>query len=268
MVIESLKNRHFLVLGGSSGMGLAVATYLARARAVVTICGRDQARLEAAHQQLLSETGAEQSHIRSKAGDGRDAAAVDAAIAHAADASGRLDGVFVVAGGGGFCPVTEVTLEMAAEEYALNVFPLINTINSAVPRMKKAGGAIVALSSTAAVLSYPKTSYYGAAKAGLEHYARVAADELGEHKIRVNVVRSGFTKSGATAPFVDDEQFIRGFQRATPLGEYYGLPEDFGPMVSLLLSPDTRWITGQVFAIDGGLTLRGYGGGIYPAGMV
>lgn len=267
MAVESLANRNFLVLGGSSGMGLAVATYLARAKGVVTISGRDPAKLEAAHRFLLDETCAEQSHIRSKTADGRDAEAVAAAVAHAANATGQLDGVFVAAGGGGFCPVTEVTLELAASEYALNVFPLINTIRSAVPRMKDAGGAIVALSSTAGVLSYPRASYYGATKAALEHYARVAADELGKHKIRVNVVRSGFTSTGATASLIGDEHFINGFKRATPLGEYYGRPEDFGPMVGLLLSSDTRWITGQVFAIDGGLTLRGYGGGIFPSGM-
>ena len=50
----------------------------------------------------------------------------------------------------------------------------------------------------------------------------------------------------------------------TPLGPY-ALPEQFGPMVAMLLSSDTSWITGQVFAIDGGLTLRGYGGGVFPS---
>ena len=43
------------------------------------------------------------------------------------------------------------------------------------------------------------------------------------------------------------------------------IPEQFGPMVSLLLGQDSSWITGQVFGIDGGLTLRGYGGGVFPS---
>jgi NAD(P)-dependent dehydrogenase (short-subunit alcohol dehydrogenase family) len=260
-------NRHYLILGGSSGIGFGVASYLARAKSIVTICGRDAAKLAAAHKRLVSETGAVQGYVRSKVADGRDAAAVEGAVAHAANASGELDGVFVVAGGGGFVPVTEITLEWAAQQYALNVFPLINAIKSSVPRMKKAGGSIVALSSAAGAISYPRLAAYGAAKAGLEHYVRVAADELGEFKIRVNSVRPGFTKTGDVNIPIGDKEFLRRFTIATPLGEAYGLPEDFGPMIALLLSPDTRWITGQVFAIDGGLTLRGYGGGIFPAGM-
>jgi NAD(P)-dependent dehydrogenase (short-subunit alcohol dehydrogenase family) len=267
LTIQSLEDRHYLVLGGSSGIGYAAAAYLARAKSVVTICGRNAEKLEAAHQQLIDHAGARKGHIRSCIADGRDAAAVDAAVAHATDESGRIDGVFVVAGGGGLVPVTEVTLEWAADQYALNVFPLINTIVSAVPRMKELGGSIVALSSAAAAISYPRNAPYSAAKAGLEHYARVAADELGVHRIRVNAIRSGFTRSPDVEHFVQDREFIRKFTLATPLAEPYGEPEDFGPMVGMLLSPDTRWITGQVFAIDGGLTLRGYGGGIFPAGM-
>jgi NAD(P)-dependent dehydrogenase (short-subunit alcohol dehydrogenase family) len=201
------------------------------------------------------------------AGDGREPADVEAACAKAADANGEVDGVFVVAGGGGYVDVTDNNLEWCMEQYKLNVFPLVNVIKSVVPRMKKKGGSIVALSSTAAVCSYPKLSAYGAAKAALEFYAKVAADELGQHKIRINCVRSGFTKSGGTDRLMEDSEYLRRFKIITALDESYGQSEDFGPMVSMLLSPDTRWITGQVFAIDGGLTIRGYGGGIFPKGL-
>jgi NAD(P)-dependent dehydrogenase (short-subunit alcohol dehydrogenase family) len=132
--------------------------------------------------------------------------------------------------------------------------------------MMARGGSIVALSSTAGAMSYPKLGAYGAAKAALDHYVRVAADELGPHKIRVNAVRSGFTNSGGSVALIKDEPYVRRFGELTPLGPY-GQPEDFGPMVGLLLSPDTSWITGQTFSIDGGLTVRGYAGGVFPTGM-
>jgi NAD(P)-dependent dehydrogenase (short-subunit alcohol dehydrogenase family) len=265
MPLESLENRNLLVLGGSSGMGYAVAAHLLRSKAVVTIAARTPDKLEAARQTMLAETGAPASHLRAVPTDALDAAGVEAAVALAANAAGEIDGAFVVAGGGGFMPVQDVTPQFAADEFANNVFPIVNTIAACFPRMKRAGGSIVALSSAAAAITYPRLAAYGAAKAALDHYVRVAADELGEHKIRVNCVRSGFTRSAQSDALIADAQYVAEFARITPLGPY-GQPEDFGAMVALLLSPDSSWITGQVFGIDGGLTLRGYGGGVYPSG--
>jgi NAD(P)-dependent dehydrogenase (short-subunit alcohol dehydrogenase family) len=255
---------HVLVLGGSAGMGYATAVHLLRAGNVVTIGARTESKLEAAKDRMLQETGAAADRLRSKPVDGRDASQVEAAVSHAAGATGEIDGVFVVAGGGDFRPIHETTVEYATEEFANNVYPLINTIRSCFPRMKEKGGSIVALSSAAAAITYPGLAAYGAAKAALDHYVRVAADELGQYKIRVNCVRSGFTKSEMAGELIQDEEYVRQFSKITPLGPY-GLPEQFGPMVSLLLSKDSSWITGQVFGIDGGLTLRGYGGGVFPS---
>jgi len=88
---------------------------------------------------------------------------------------------------------------------------------------------------------------------------RSAADELGEHKIRVNAVQPGLTQNGRNAGMLDDGPYTEIFKALTPLGPY-GLPEQFAPMVTMLLSEESSWITGQVFAIDGGMTLRAYGG--------
>ena len=263
MPLESLEGRHILILGGSDGMGYATADYLLRAKSDVTICARTASKLEAARDRLLSETGASPDQLRAMPADARDAAAVEKATAHATKASGELDGVFVVAGGASFIPVTRHTPETMAEEWAANMFPLVNAITSAVPRMKAAGGSIVALSSGAALRTYPGLAAYGAAKAGMEHYIRVAADELGQHKIRVNAVQPGLTRNGTNAEMLKDEAYVGTFAALTPLGPY-GQPEDFAPMVSLLLSRDSSWITGQVFAIDGGMTLRAYGGRLTP----
>jgi NAD(P)-dependent dehydrogenase (short-subunit alcohol dehydrogenase family) len=266
MPIESLADRHCLVIGGSSGMGYAAAAYLLASKCVVTITGRDPAKLEAARERMLADAGASPDRLRAVAGDGRDADHVEAAVALAARASGEIDGAFVVAGAGGFSPVVETTTQFAADMFAVNVFPLINVIRSAAPRMMQKGGSIVALSSTAGYISYPKLGAYGAAKSALDHYVRVAADELGPHQIRVNAVRSGFTNSGGSVKLIEDEAYVRRFAELTPLGPY-AKPEAFGPMVGLLLSPDTAWITGQTFSIDGGLSLRGYAGGVFPSGM-
>jgi NAD(P)-dependent dehydrogenase (short-subunit alcohol dehydrogenase family) len=263
MPLDSLQGRHILVLGGSSGMGYATSSYLLRSKANVTICARTADKLDAAHQRLLSETDAAPDQLRSMPLDARDAAAVAKSVELAANSAGELDGVFVVAGGGNFLAVHHHTPETMAEEWANNIFPLVNAITAVVPRMKRAGGSIVALSSGAGLRTYPGLSGYGAAKAGLDHYVRVAADELGKHKIRVNSVQPGLTMNGGNADAFQEEPLASIFKALTPLGPY-GESEDFAPMVSLLLSNETSWVTGQVFAIDGGMTLRAYGGRLTP----
>ena len=65
--------------------------------------------------------------------------------------------------------------------------------------------------------------------------------------------------SSRNAEMLENKEYMSTFDALTPLGPY-GQPEDFGPIVSLLLSHESSWITGQVFAVDGGMTLRAYGG--------
>jgi NAD(P)-dependent dehydrogenase (short-subunit alcohol dehydrogenase family) len=263
MTIESLANRHMLILGGSDGMGYAVAAYLLRSGATVTITGRKEDKLASARARLAEETGARDGQVRTQAGDARDPAAVEAAVATATGPKGELDGIFIVAGAGHWAPVLDSGIDAADQMYAINMYPFINAIQIGGRVMKAhGGGSIVGLSSAAAFCTAPGMAAYGAAKAALEYYVRCAADELGEHKIRVNAVRSGYTSTGSTTGIVADPVWNAKFVEATPLGEAYGEAADFGPMVSLLLSDDTRWITGQIFAIDGGLTLRGYKGRI------
>ena len=266
MPLDSIRDGHYLILGGSSGMGYATAAYLLRANAVVTICGRDEAKLASAHDRMLEECGAEPDRLRSIAADATLPEAVEQSFDLAARPDGTLDGVFVVAGAGAFMAVEEAGPELIHEQISINLVPLVNAIRSAFPRMKEKGGSILAMSSAAALCSYPMLGAYGAAKAAVDHYVRVAADELGKYKIRVNAVRSGFTNTPVNGDLMTDEHYIGEFNKITPLGPY-GEPEEFGPVASLLLSPDSSWITGAIVPVDGGLTLRGYGGGILPAGM-
>jgi len=267
MPLDSLRDGHYLILGGSSGMGYATAAYLLSAGAIVTICGRDEAKLAAAHERMLAECGAATDRLRSIAADATLPDAVEEAFACAARPDGTLDGIFVVAGAGMILAIEETTPELVHEQVTINLVPLVNAIRAAFPRMKERGGSILAMSSAAALAPYPMLSAYGAAKAALDHYVRVAADEFGKYRIRVNAVRSGFTNTPVNGELMTDEHYIGEFRKITPLGPY-AEPEQFGPISALLLSPDSDWITGAIVPVDGGLTLRGYGGGVLPSAML
>lgn len=267
MPLDSIRDDHFLILGGSSGMGYAAAAYLLGAGGIVTICGRDEAKLAGAHRRMLAECGAAPDRLRSIVADATRPGAVEEAFALAQRPDGTLDGVFVVAGAGLILAAEETTPEIVLEQMTINLVPLVNAIRSAFPRMKEKGGSILAMSSAAALAPYPMLGAYGASKAALDHYVRNAADEFGKYRIRVNAVRSGFTNTPVNGELMTDEHYIREFRKITPLGAY-AEPEQFGPISALLLSRESDWITGAIVPVDGGLTLRGYGGGVLPSAML
>lgn len=260
-----MEGKHALVLGGSDGMGYATASHLLRSKSTVTITGRNVDKLAQARLRLIDETSAHSDQVRVQPGDAQDPAAVEAAVTLATGPNGELDGIFVVAGLSIHAPILQSGIEIANETWASNMYPLINAIQLGAPAMTRhGGGSIVVLSSIAAATPAPGMAAYGAVKAAVEQYVRCAADELGKRQIRVNAVRAGYTKSGMTAGSINNAELNSRFVDATPLGQPYGVAEDFGPMVTLLLSDDARWITGQVFAIDGGMSLRGYAGKDFP----
>jgi NAD(P)-dependent dehydrogenase (short-subunit alcohol dehydrogenase family) len=116
------------------------------------------------------------------------------------------------------------------------------------------GGSIICLSSGAAVLTFRHLASYHIAKAALEGLVRMAADELGASGLRVNAIRPGLTRSGAT-----EGMFTSGAAEAFlpeyPLGRL-GEAADMAGAVRFLASDESAWITGQCIAVDGGNLLR------------
>ena len=117
------------------------------------------------------------------------------------------------------------------------------------------GASIIGLSSMGSRRHIPGYAAMGAAKAGLEALTRQLAVELAPQKIRVNTVCGGLIRTDAIQYFPEGEEMLELADRLTPLGRV-GEPEDIAGAVALLLSPDARWITGQVLVVDGGLSLR------------
>jgi NAD(P)-dependent dehydrogenase (short-subunit alcohol dehydrogenase family) len=118
------------------------------------------------------------------------------------------------------------------------------------------GGSIVNISSIAGTLTHRLMSAYCVSKAGLEMLTRCAADELGEHRVRVNAIRPGLVPTDLASPLVEHAGVRADYEAKMPLRRL-GTPEEVAQAALFLASDRSTWITGQVLGVDGGHTLRG-----------
>lgn len=251
--MADLSGKHALVTGGGTGIGLGIARRLAQAGAQVTIAGRRADVLDAAAAAVGADTGAE---IRTAVCDVTDPDAVEAAAAHASDADGRLQIAVANAGIGTGGPFLAMEAETLRQTLDINVVGAFTTIQSAARRMRDDGGSIIGISSIAGALGGRFRAAYAASKAALDMLVRSAADELGGFGIRVNTIRPGVVRSEATAPLFDHlPDVVDDYVAQMPLG-FVGEPEDVGDAVVWLAGDQSRWVTGQNIAVDGGHTLR------------
>jgi NAD(P)-dependent dehydrogenase (short-subunit alcohol dehydrogenase family) len=247
-----LKGKTAFVTGASGAIGLACARVLAADGAAVMLMARRADALEAARRALLDQVpGATAATF---VGDACEEAAVAAAIAAAHALQDRLDILVPTVGGGACRPLLLETAAGLVQEFTTSVVSAFHTLKHGVPKMER-GGAIVCISSTAAVRPAPGLGAYGIGKAALEMFVQVAADELGAAGIRVNAVRPGLTRSDRTAGMVANEAVLASFIEQTPLGRA-GEGEDIARAVRYLAGPESSWVTGQSFAADGGQELR------------
>jgi NAD(P)-dependent dehydrogenase (short-subunit alcohol dehydrogenase family) len=244
-----LADTRAIVVGGSSGIGLATARLLAADGCRVTIAGRDEARLTGAVVGLAAE-GLEVHPVRC---DTLVASDVARAVEVACEGD-RLDIAVTVPGGGTPMNVLDYEPEQFSAEVDKNVFPVFTLLKYAGERMT-AGGSFVAVSSTAAVFSTRGLASYRAGKAAVDALVDVAADELGERGIRVNSVRPGLTRTESTTGIFANHALLARFleQQAIPRG---GEAVDIGAAIRFLAGPESSWITGQHLTVDGGHTLR------------
>jgi NAD(P)-dependent dehydrogenase (short-subunit alcohol dehydrogenase family) len=98
-------------------------------------------------------------------------------------------------------------------------------------------------------------SAYCASKAGVNMLTRCAADDLGEHGIRVNAVMPSLVPTELTGMMVGNDAVVEEYLRRMPIARL-GTPEDVAALVAFLLADEAGWITGQVIGVDGGHTIR------------
>jgi NAD(P)-dependent dehydrogenase (short-subunit alcohol dehydrogenase family) len=249
----ALAGRTAIVTGGNGGIGAASAKILLQAGAAILIMARRAEALERTRAALLAEVP--DGTVAVFAGDAMVEADVRRALDAACGLQGRLDIVVATVGGGnGFRPLLMLDADTFKAQFDRNVISAFLAIRHGAPLMER-GGSIVCISSNAATLPFNGLAAYHTVKGALENLVRAAAEELGAAGIRVNAVRPGLTRNGRVSYLFDDPAIFGRFLKEFPLGRA-GWPIDIAQAVRYLAGPDSGWVTGQSFAIDGGQELR------------
>lgn len=241
-----------LVTGGNSGIGLGLASGLARAGSAVCIWGTNDGKNDAALD-ALTATGA---NVAAMIVDVSDEDAVADGMKAVVSQFGRLDSCFANAAvTGKFAKPSflESTLEVWRAEMAVNLDGVYLTLRAAARQLvaQGDGGSLVGTSSLAAKFGAPRDSGYAAAKAGIQALMQSLAVELGKYKIRANTLLPGWTRSPQFDAWLEKPEVAEKILPRIPLRRW-GDPDDWAAIAVYLASKSSSFHTGDSFRIDGG----------------
>ncbi|HVC71484.1 MAG TPA: SDR family NAD(P)-dependent oxidoreductase [Acidimicrobiales bacterium] len=255
MAMGRVDGKVAIVTGGGGGIGSATARALAREGASVAVVDIDGERAAHVAQSILA-SGAAAVGVQADLSEEADVvAAVKATLTH----YGRLDVLHNNAAltDSDFLSrdtkVTELSVEVWERTMATNLRSQMLTCKHAIPEMvKNGGGSIVNMSSGASLKGDRTRTAYGVSKAGVNTLTMYVATGHGKQGIRVNTIVPGLIITDAVRAHLT-ERMLDGLGRAT-LTPYAGEPEDVAHLVVFLASDESRYITGQMIAIDGGMS--------------
>jgi NAD(P)-dependent dehydrogenase (short-subunit alcohol dehydrogenase family) len=239
----------YVILGGSGGIGSAVARNLVARGAKVALAARGEERLES----LAAELGNASTGVV----DATDMSSVEDFVRSTADANEGLDGIVNCVGSILLKAAHQTKEEEWRHTIAANLDSAFATVRAGAKVMGRSGGSIVLMSSSAARVGLPSHEAIAAAKAGVIGLARSAAATYAGKGIRVNAVAPGLVDTPMSAGITGNEMMLKASTAMHPLGRI-GSPEEVASVIAWLLSEESSWVTGQVIGIDGGLaTVRG-----------
>ena len=227
-----------LIFGAGGGIGSAAARALAARGAPVHLAGRNGAALAA----LGAELGARHSLC-----DVLDSDQISAAIA---DAGPALSGLIFAVGSIQLAPLRRTSRAAFHEAFELNAVAAAEAVRLAEVPLKAGEGGVVLFSTIAVAQGFTNHALISAAKGAVEGLTRALAADLAP-KVRVNCIAPSLTDTAVARPLTANPQMAEAIAALHPIARL-GAGADAGALAAFLASRDAGWITGQVFAVDGG----------------
>jgi 3-oxoacyl-[acyl-carrier protein] reductase len=253
------EGRRALIVGGSYGIGFAVARQFAAEGGEVAIVSRGAENLRRASEAIRDATG------RRPAVEVADVTRPEAAEQLAAKTAVRwaaLDVLVTAVGGSVRAAFADLTEEQWLDNYRLNVLSTVRCLRAMLPLLKRGNApAIVILGAASAKMPYAQQIVSNVHKAGLLGLTKTLAGELAAEGIRVNCVGPGRTLTPlwlnradrmAEERGISREDVLAEFSKDIPLGRFAD-PEEVAVMVTWLASRRASYITGQAVNVDGGI---------------
>ncbi len=244
--MKRYEGKKVVIIGGTSGMGLATAKMLLDGGASVLVTGRSQEGLDSAQKELGNE-------VIVVANDARSLTDLDALASRVKAQFDTIDLLFVNAGFSIPTPLDNVTEAIYDEMFNLNSKGPFFAVQKFAPLINR-GGSVVLTTSVANVKGLPGQSTYGAAKAALRSFARTLAAELAPREIRVNAITPGPIDTPILNKVFSDKNVVAQVREKTigmiPM-KRFGTSEEIAK-AALFLAFDATFTTGAELPVDGG----------------
>lgn len=246
---QKLQGKVAVVTGGTSGIGLATAKRFVSEGASVVITGRRKAELESAVKAIGGD-------VLGLEVDSADLSDLNRLYERVKADKGRIDVLFVNAGGGSMLPLGSISEEQYDDTFNRNVKGVLFTVQKALPLLSK-GASVVLTGSTAGVKGTPNFSVYSASKAAVRNLARSWILDLKDQQVRINVVSPGPIKTPGlvelAGPDAASQQGLLEYMASlVPMGRV-GEPDEVAKAVVFLASDESSFVNGAELFVDGGM---------------